>query len=35
MSIDDATPQEWDEITSPTRIVKKTATVTITDDVKN
>jgi len=37
MSIDDATPQEWDEITTPARIVKKTATatVTITDDVNH
>ena len=36
MSIDDATPQEWDEITTPARIVKKTAQLIVqTDDVNH
>ena len=36
MSIDDATPQEWDEITGPARIVKKTAQPIVqTDDVNH
>jgi hypothetical protein len=35
MSIDDATPQEWDDVTSPVRVVKKKPTVTITDDVNH
>ena len=36
MSIDEATPQEWDEITGPARIVKKTAQLAVqTDDVNH
>lgn len=39
MSIDDATPQEWDEVTSPVRVVKKTVPeplpVTVADDVNH
>ena len=35
MSIDDATPQEWDDVTSAVRIVKKTTQSTETDDVNH
>jgi hypothetical protein len=35
MSIDDATPQEWDEITSPVRVVKKTVPPVTVDDVNH
>jgi hypothetical protein len=35
MSINDATPEEWDEIASAVRVVKKKPPVTITDDVNH